>query len=127
MPYSIAADALVVFHFMFILFVIFGGFLAWRWRWLVWLHLPAASWATGAVTMRWICPLTPLENSLRRAGGGDTYAESFIEHYLLPVIYPTGLDSRVFVLMGVGIVLINLLAYGMMFYRRAARHNTGNR
>lgn len=115
MPYQIAADAIVVIHFIFILFVISGGFLAIRWRWLIWLHIPAASWGVLAISLRWVCPLTPLENSLRRAGGGDSYGSGFIEHYLVPIIYPSGFDDSVFMAMGVGVVILNVIAYSLLF------------
>lgn len=115
MGYQIAADLVVLLHFIFILFVISGGFLAIRWRWLLWLHIPAASWGVLAISLRWVCPLTPLENSLRRAGGGDSYGSGFIEHYLLPIIYPGGFDDSVFIAMGVGVVLLNMVAYGLLF------------
>jgi len=116
MGYQIAADLIVLVHFAFILFVIGGGFIVLKWRWFIWLHLPAAAWGTLAITFRWICPLTPLENSLRRASGNSSYSGGFIRHYLEPIIYPTGFDPSVYMLMGIAVILINLAIYSIVFF-----------
>jgi hypothetical protein len=88
---SLAADLLVLSHLAFIVFALFGGALALRWHWMPWLHAPAVAWAALIAGMGWICPLTPLENALRRAGGSGEYTGDFIDHYILPVIYPVEL------------------------------------
>jgi hypothetical protein len=91
MIYALLADAVVAFHFGFILFAVFGALLAvWRWK-LRWLHLPALAWAAGIISLHGICPLTPLENHLRELAGQQGYEGGFIDHYLLPLIYPAGL------------------------------------
>ncbi len=91
MSYRLAADALVILHAAFIAFVVFGGLLALRWRWLAALHLPAAAWGVLIEAFGWICPLTPLELSWRAAAGEAGHAGGFIERYLVAVLYPPGL------------------------------------
>jgi hypothetical protein len=88
MPYRLLADAVLMLHFGFIAFAVGGGLLVLRWPRAAWLHLPALAWGAYVVLAGEICPLTPLENALRRAGGGAAYDASFIEHYLLPLVYP---------------------------------------
>ena len=118
MPYSRLADLVLLVHFAFILFVVLGGFLVMRWPWLAWLHLPAALWGALIEFAGWICPLTPLEVSLRRAGGEAGYAGGFIERYLTPTIYPEGLTRSVQVALGLVVVVINVLVYLRLARRR---------
>ena len=113
MPYPFLADAVVVLHLAFIVFAVLGGFLVVRWRRAAWFHLPAATWAAGIALGNWGCPLTGLEKSLREAGGGATYAGGFIQHYLEPVLYPSGLTRPLQIGLGVIVVSVNLLAYGL--------------
>lgn len=117
MLYRLVADLLVALHFGFIAFVVIGGFLAWRWRRLAWLHLPAAAWGALIEFMGWICPLTPLENRFRRLAGDAGYAGGFIEHYVIPVIYPAGLTTHVQVALGILVLAINGVAYWIYFRR----------
>ena len=91
---QLAADAILLVHFGFVLFVVLGGLLVWKWRRLAWLHLPAVLWGALIEFSGWICPLTPLENRLRGGVEGGGYPGSFIERYLLPVIYPTELTRE---------------------------------
>lgn len=119
--YRILADLLVLVHLAFIVFVVCGGWLALRWRWLAWPHIPTAIWGVAIEFRGWICPLTPLENWLRRAGGGAVYSGGFIEHYILPIVYPSGLTRTVQLLLGGGVVAINLLAYSFFLYSRPER------
>jgi len=88
MVYRLLADLLVLVHATFAVFVVLGGFLVWRCRWIAWAHLPAAIWGAVIEYRDWICPLTPLENILRVRAGQAGYAGGFIEHYLIPVLYP---------------------------------------
>ena len=117
MFYRLLADAVVAFHGFFILFVVFGGFVAWRWRWVAAIHLPCAVWGMLIELRGWICPLTPLENSLRARAGQAGYSGGFIEHYLLPAMYPAGLTPRVQVVLGTAVLLINLFAYAVVIRR----------
>jgi hypothetical protein len=117
----LAADLLVLLHLAFVVFVVVGGFLAWRWRWLAWAHIPCALWGAAIELMGWICPLTPLEVSLRRQAGQAGYEGGFIEHYITPIVYPGGLTPTIQVGLGVGLVALNLFAYTVYFRTRAAR------
>jgi hypothetical protein len=114
----VLADGLVVLHLLFVLFVMTGGFLLRRWPKLAWLHLPAAAWGAWIEFSGGVCPLTPLENQLRKASGGSAYRGGFVEHYLLPILYPDNLTLPAQMLLGGLVVAVNLVAYGM-FYRRA--------
>lgn len=118
MLYRLAADAVLVFHGLFILFVIFGALLA-LWRpWLAWMHVAAAIWGASVMLSGMICPLTPLENSLRVAGGQAGYDGGFIEHYITAIIYPAGLTRGVQVALGAMVIGINVLIYGYVWSRR---------
>jgi len=118
MSYRLAADAVLLLHLAFIVFAVLGGVFAARRRWVVLVHLPAAAWGAFVEITGRICPLTHAENSLRAKAGQSGYAESFIEHYLLAVIYPAGLTRDVqFVLAGV-VVVVNVAIYAWVFYAR---------
>ncbi len=120
MPFRLLADALVVLHFGFILFVIAGGVLAWRWPRVAWIHVPAAVWGALIEFRGWICPLTPLENLFRRRAGDAGYTGGFIEHYLIPVIYPSGLTQRAQIDLGLTVVAVNVAVYAGLRVRRRA-------
>src|SRR5947208_1055609 len=124
MLYSLAADLVTALHLAFVLFVLLGGFMAWRWRRVIYAHLPSVLWGALIEFNGWICPLTPLENYLRMKAGAATYAGSFTEHYILLLIYPTALTSQDKLLIGSGILAINLAVYGFRFSRLARRVNT---
>jgi hypothetical protein len=115
--YRLLADAVVAFHGLFILFVVFGGFVAWRWRWVGAIHLPCALWGMLIEFNGWICPLTPVENSLRARAGQAGYSGGFIEHYLLPAMYPAGLTPRIQAALGSAVLLINAAAYAVLIRR----------
>lgn len=117
MLYQLAADFILLLHLAFIVFVLFGGLLVFKWRWLIWLHIPAAIWGALIVITGWICPLTPVENRLRQAAGGEAYSTSFIEHYLLPVIYPLNLNREIFIAMGIAVILINAVVYTVLYIK----------
>jgi hypothetical protein len=117
MAYHILADLVVGVHTLFVAFVVVGGLLALRWPWVAVLHLPAAAWGALIEFQGWICPLTPLENSLRASAGQAGYRGGFIEHYLLPVLYPAGLTRGVQLALGSGVILVNLVVYGFLMAR----------
>jgi uncharacterized protein YneF (UPF0154 family) len=117
MSNQLAADLVVLLHFSFILFVVFGGLFIFKWRWLVWLHLPAAAWGAFIEFSGGICPLTPLENKLRAADGGG-YSGDFIDHYILPVIYLDGLTYQMQIVLGIIVVVLNSIIYGFWFTRK---------
>ena len=117
MLYRLLADAVVAFHALFIVFIVFGGFLTWRWRWVTAVHVPCAIWGVLIEYRGWFCPLTPIENSLRAKAGQHGYSGGFIEHYVLPTIYPSGLTPRVQTVLGTVVLVVNLFAYGVLFRR----------
>jgi len=116
--YRLLADGVVVVHGLFVAFVILGAFLALRWRWLVWLHVPAAIWGVLIEYAGWICPLTPLENSLRAHAGEAAYSGDFIQHYLLGALYPRGLARTTQYVLGSIALLVNVVAYALLMRRR---------
>lgn len=118
MIYRFLADALVVVHFGFILFVAFGALGALRYRWWPWLHLPVVAWGVLIEWVGWICPLTPLENRFRALAGQGGYEGGFIEHYLIPLIYPAELTRGVQWTLGAAVLVINLVLYGWVVRRR---------
>jgi hypothetical protein len=118
MLYNFLADIIVIVHLLFILFVILGGLLVLKWKWLVYLHIPAAIWGALIEFMGWICPLTPLENRLRRLAGESGYTGDFVEQYIIPLIYPGGLTREIQIILGVGVIVVNLVIYFFVIKRR---------
>jgi hypothetical protein len=114
---QLLADLVVLLHLSFILFAAFGGLLALRWRRVMWLHVPAAAWAAVVELSGRLCPLTPLENRLRRAAGEAGYDGDFIAHYLIPVIYPDGLTQSIQIALGVILIAGNAVVYATIFRR----------
>lgn len=121
MVYRFLADLVLVAHFAFVVFAVVGALLVLRWRWVVWLHLPAVVWAALIEFAGWICPLTPLENSLRELGGSAGYESGFVEHYILPVLYPGGLTREVQIVLGLLVLAVNMGIYGWLLRRLAQR------
>ena len=117
MLYRLLADAVVAFHALFIAFIVCGAFFTWRWHWVAAVHVPCAIWGVLIEYRGWFCPLTPLENSLRAKAGQQGYSGGFIEHYVLPSIYPSGLTPRVQTVLGTVVLVVNLFAYGVLFRR----------
>ena len=111
------ADGLVVVHLLFIAFVVAGGLLVLRNRRVAFWHLPAVAWAAFTEFTGTICPLTPVENMLRHRAGDVGYAGGFVEHYLLPVIYPPGLTPAVQLTLGTGVLVLNALVYVLAWWR----------
>jgi len=114
----VLADAVVVFHLAFIAFVLAGGILVLMWRRRVaWLHLPAVAWGAYAELTSTTCPLTPLENVLRRSAGQSGYSGGFVENYLIPIVYPAGLTPNMQVVIGAIVVAVNVAIYAMIWQR----------
>jgi hypothetical protein len=111
------ADLIVALHFAFVVFVVLGGLLALRWPRAAWVHIPAVFWGALVEFTGWICPLTPLENRLRRAAGETVYQGDFIAHHLLPVLYPDGLTRRDQLMLGMAALGINLAVYAAAIAR----------
>ncbi|MFQ5678424.1 MAG: DUF2784 domain-containing protein [Gemmatimonadota bacterium] len=110
------ANAIVLLHLGFVLFVIVGGLLALRWRWIAWLHVPAVLYAAGIELIGWVCPLTPLEQDLRRAAGAVGYDGPFIDHYIGGLLYPKYWD-QIHLLLGVLVILLNAWVYARLVVR----------
>jgi hypothetical protein len=117
----LAADAVVVVHLLFILFVLAGGLLVLRWPRLAFLHLPAAAWGVAVELLHLYCPLTPLENQLRQAAGQAGYDGGFVEHYLIPLIYPAGLTPQIQLWLGAVVLAINVPVYLWLLWRLLRR------
>jgi len=115
--YRLLANAVVSIHALFILFVVLGGFLAWRRRWIAAVHIPCAIWGVLIEYRGWMCPLTPVENALRAKAGQQGYSGGFIEHYLMPTIYPSGLTPRVQALLGTFVLVVTAFAYTVLLRR----------
>ena len=115
MGFRVLADATVVLHLGFVLFVVLGGLVVARWRRVAWVHVPAACWGAWIEFADWVCPLTPLENWLREQGGGTAYSSSFIEQYLLPILYPDSLSRELQWVLGGAVVVINAVVYLVVF------------
>lgn len=116
-PYGFLADLVVVVHLAFVAFVAGGGFLLLRWPRVAWIHLPAAAWGALISFGGWVCPLTPLENWLRRRGEEGAYGGGFIEEYLLPVLYPGDLTREIQIGLGVLVVVVNGAIYAWVWKR----------
>jgi hypothetical protein len=125
MLFRLASEAVLLIHLAFIVFALFGAAIAVRWRWIIVVHLPAATWGLFVELTGRICPLTYLENYLRIKAGLSGYTESFVEHYLLVIIYPAGLTREIqFVLAG-AVLAVNIALYGWLYVRKHAA-NGGN-
>lgn len=129
MIYRILADLVVVAHLAFVLFAVVGGLLVLRWTWVAWIHLPTVAWAALIELVGWVCPLTPLERWLRVRAGGVGYEGGFIEHYILPILYPSDLTRGVQIVLGVFVLVVNASIYAWVLrrlrQRRGHAHDPG--
>jgi hypothetical protein len=124
MLYRFLADWVVLCHLVFVLFAATGGLLALRWPVVVWIHVPAAVWGALIEFGGWVCPLTPLENWLRLRGNATAYSGGFIDHYIMPILYPSGLTRQIQIILGLAILVVNASIYGYMIVRqRLKRQN----
>ena len=114
---SLLADAALLLHLAFIVFVVFGALFVFYRRWIAWIHLPMVLWASVVNLMHWYCPLTPLEKYFRAAAGQEGYEGGFIAHYIVPLIYPQGMSYDLGVAIGVGVFVWNVLIYSLVVYR----------
>lgn len=121
MLYRLTADIVVICHLLFVLFAVFGGLLVLRFPRAARLHVPAVLWAAFVEFSGCLCPLTHLELRLRQKGDGMGYESGFVEHYLIPVLYPAQLGRGDQILLGVLVTLLNLGVYGYLLYRISAR------
>ena len=121
MVFAVLALVTVLFHLAFILFVVFGGFLVARRPRLAPVHLACAAWGAYVALANRICPLTPLENWFRQRGGGSGYSGDFLEHYLLAIVYPTGLTASTQRALGVAVIVLNAGVYAWILRARRGR------
>ena len=121
MLFGLLANLVVLAHALFVAFVVLGGFLTWRRRWVAWLHVPAAVWGVLIEYAGWVCPLTPLENYFRMRAGLEGYGGGFVEHYVIPLLYPAGLTPPKHLVLGTFALTVNLFAYGVLVRRMLRR------
>ena len=121
------ADLVVVLHSLFVLFVVFGGLLVLRWPKLAYVHLPVAAYGVLIEFVGWVCPLTPLEKRLRESAGQQGYEGGFVEHYILPLLYPPGLTRGVQLVLGALVIIINLTIYAVIVRGHRLRSDPGGR
>lgn len=112
---KLVVDTIIILHFVFVLFVLFGALLLLRWRRLVWLHIPALIWGVLVELNGWVCPLTPLENRLRADAGLGMYHGDFVMHYIMPVLYPENLTRTTQLLFGITVIIVNIVIYLYVF------------
>ena len=117
MLYRLTADLVVLIHFGFICFVVLGGFMALKWKWIIFLHIPCALLGILIEFYGWICPLTPLEQHFQKLGEEAGYSGGFIDHYIMSIIYPAGLTREMQLILGTLVVLINVVAYAWVIIR----------
>jgi hypothetical protein len=117
MLYRVLADAVVLLHAVFALFVVLGGLAVLRWPRVAWAHLPAAAWGVAIEYGGWICPLTVLENALRTRAGEAGYPGGFVDHYVMPVLYPAGLTPPRQMALGTVALLVNVVLYSIIVWR----------
>ena len=117
MFYGLLADIVVIIHLGFVLFAVFGGFAVYRWRKVLVPHVAAVVWAVVVEMLGLICPLTPLENRFRRMAGQTGYEMDFVDHYLMPVLYPESITRETQILLGLTVLAINVLVYAFIWRR----------
>jgi hypothetical protein len=122
--YDVFAYAIVLAHFLFIVFVVCGGLLVIRWPHIAFVHLPAAVWGAAVEIFGWICPLTPLENHFCLLAGESSYSGDFIARYLIPVIYPENLTNKSQQLLGGIVIVVNVIFYTIAIrkHRKVVSH-----
>jgi hypothetical protein len=121
--YRAFADAVVVLHLAFVAFVVLGGLLALRWPRMIWVHVPVAIYGVTIEYVGWLCPLTPLEKWLRERAGEAGYAGGFVDHYILPLLYPVGLTRSTQFVLGTFVLAFNLIVYSLVFLRWRRRRS----
>lgn len=124
MLFHLLAEAVALFHAAFVAFVVLGGLLALRWRRVMWIHLPAAAWGVLIEFTHWVCPLTPLENTLRARAGVAGYSGGFVDHYILRALYPNGLTPTIQLCLGVAVIAVNVAVYAWLWHRRSRRRTS---
>ena|SRR5688572_1326705 len=125
--FATLAALVVVAHLGFAAFAAFGGALVLRWPRLAWVHLPCVAWAAYVELSGRLCPLTPLEQSLRQRAGLESYSGDFVAHYIFPLLYPEGLTREAQVALGIVVIALNAAAYTIAIRRRASGRRRGEK
>jgi hypothetical protein len=125
MIYRLLADSVLVVHLLFIVFVVVGSAIALRFPWVALAHVPAALWGAYIELSGGLCPLTPLENGFRHAAGDSGFTGDFIDHYLVPIIYPAGLTTNIQFWIAGFVIVLNISIYAWFIYRLWARREQG--
>jgi hypothetical protein len=115
---KLLADLTLILHLVFILFALFGGLLVLCRRWMLWIHLPVLLWASLVNLAGWTCPLTPIENALRSLAGQAGYSGGFVEHYIMPLVYPAIMSRDIEIISGFLVLVWNGLVYAFVIFRR---------
>ena len=124
--YALLANSTFAVHLVFVVFVLVGGLLMLRWPRVAWAHIPCVLWATLVELLGWVCPLTPLEQAFRLRAGEGAYGASFLEHYVIPLLYPGALTRELQIALGLGLVLLNALTYGWVWRWHTPSHRARN-
>jgi hypothetical protein len=122
MYYRLASDSVLLLHMAFILFVLFGGMLTVWWRWIPFIHIPAAAWGFFVEVTAHVCPLTYWENYFLIKAGQSGYPDSFVEYYLLDILYPSGLTREIQLVLAGVVVIVNITVYVWLFFRLRVGH-----
>ncbi len=121
MPYKLFADLTALVHLLFVIFVIIGGLFVFKWKRIAWIHLPAAVWGALIEFAGWYCPLTNLEIFFLEKAEIAGYKHGFVEHYILPVIYPAALTRELQIILGLFVVSVNIIIYMLVIYQRGRK------
>ena len=113
--YEFFANLTLITHLIFILFVIFGGLFFFIFSKIIYIHLPALLWGIYVELTNTVCPLTYLENWFLYKGELTTYSNDFINNYLFQIIYPKGLNAEIQIYLGISLLVINILIYGLIY------------
>ena len=113
--YEIAANLILIVHFIFILFVVFGALLFFVSTKIIFIHVPAVIWGSYIELTNSICPLTYLENWFLKKSNKTTYSEGFIQNYLVPIVYPMNLTKDLQIYLGIALIVVNIIIYVFIF------------
>ena len=119
--YEIAANLVLIIHFAFILFVVFGALFFFASAKIIFIHIPTLIWGSYIMFTHSVCPLTHLENWLLHKANLATYSEGFIQHYIIPIVYPIGLSKDLQIYLGITLIILNIIIYGFIFNKLKIR------
>jgi len=119
--YEFLATFTLIIHFLFIVYVILGGLLFFIKHWTIYFHIPAFLYGVYVEFTQSICPLTYLENFFLSKAKVAMYSTSFIQNYLIPIIYPVNLTKELQIILGISLIVINVIIYGIIFAKSSGR------